>query len=88
MNYTDKKGYTANLVQQVKNIQGRAIYNNGSFWVDSGIQQLKSPKVKRIQFGSDEYFKLLTDEPMSAQYLALGQNVRFVLNNQLYEIHE
>jgi Ca-activated chloride channel family protein len=88
MNFTDTKGYTANLVQQVKNIQGRAIYNNGNSWVDSGIQQMKSPKARRIQFGSDEYFKLLTDEPLSAQYLALGQNVRFVLNNQLYEIHE
>lgn len=88
LHFTDKKGYAANLVQQVKNIQGRAVYNNGSNWVDSGIQQLKSPKVKRIQFGSDEYFKLLTDEPMSAQYLALGQNVRFVLNSQVYEIYE
>jgi len=88
MNFADKKGDVSNLVQQVKNIQGRAVYNNGNFWVDSGLQRLKSQDVQRIQFASDEYFKLLKEEPLSAEFLALGQNVRFVLNNQVYEVYE
>ena len=88
MNFEDRKGDVSNLVQQVKNIQGRAVYNNGNFWVDSGLQRLKSQNVQRIQFASDEYFKLLKEEPLSAEFLALGQNVRFVLNNQVYEIYE
>ncbi len=87
MNFADKKGDVSNLVQQVKNIQGRAVYNNGSFWVDSGVQRLKSAKVQRIRFASDEYFKLLKEEPLSAEFLALGQNVRFVLDRQVYEIY-
>lgn len=88
MNFADRKGDVSNLVQQVRNVQGRAFYNNGRFWVDSGVQGLKSPKVQRIQFAGDEYFKLLKEEPLSAEFLALGQNVRFVLNRQLYEIYE
>lgn len=88
MNFADKKGDVSNLVQQVKNIQGRAVYNSGNYWVDSGVQGLKSPKVQRIQFAGDAYFKLLKAEPLSAEFLALGQNVRFVLNGQVYEIYE
>ncbi|MCP5105404.1 MAG: VWA domain-containing protein [bacterium] len=88
LNYKDKEGRTRNLQQQVKNIQGRAIYNTGKFWVDSQVQLQKSASVNRIQFASEEYFKLLRREPLSAQFLALGQNVRFVLNSQVFEIYD
>ena len=30
----------------------------------------------------------IRDRPKAAQWLALGQNVQFVLNNTIYEIHE
>jgi hypothetical protein len=72
----------------VKNIQGRAVYNIENNWVDSQIQQKKTQKSKRIQFASSEYFDLIDKEPLSAQFLALGKNVRFVLNDTLYEIYE
>ncbi len=91
LNFSDARGKTRNLSQQYKNIQGRAVYNVGKFWVDSQIQQQKNPnalKRTRIQFGGKEYFQLLKDQPMTAQFLALGQNVRFIHNNKLYEIYE
>ncbi len=88
LHFTDKEGGIRNLAQQVKNIQGRAIYNTGKFWVDSQVQLQKSQTVNRIQFASDEYFKLLKKEPQSAQFLALGKNIRFVMNNNIYEIYE
>lgn len=74
--------------QQVKNIQGRAMYNVGKSWVDSTLQRLKNQTAKRIRFASEAYFQLIKDEPLSAQFLALGKNVRFTLNNQIYEIYE
>ena len=88
LNFTDKEGSIRNLAQQVKNIQGRAVYNTGKFWVDSQVQLQKSQTVNRIQFASDGYFKLLKKEPQSAQFLALGKNIRFVMNNTIYEIYE
>jgi len=88
LNFTDKEGSIRNLAQQVKNIQGRAIYNTGKFWVDSQVQLQKSQRVNRIQFASENYFKLLKKEPQSAQFLALGKNIRFVMNNNIYEIYE
>ena len=88
MNYKDDRGNEVNLSQQVRNIQGRAIYQSGKFWVDSELQNQKAKNQKRIQFNSDEYFKLLKDKPETAQFLALGQNVRFYYDNTFYEIYE
>jgi Ca-activated chloride channel family protein len=88
MNYKDSKGNEVNLTQQVRNIQGRAIYQSGNFWVDSELQNQKVKNQKRIQFSSDEYFKLLKDKPETSQFLALGQNVRFYYDNTFYEIYE
>ena len=88
MNYIDSEGSQRNLVRQVRNVQGRAVYQSGKFWVDSELQNLKTKNKKRIQFNSDEYFKLLKKKPEPAQFLALGQNVRFFYDNIFYEIYE
>lgn len=88
LDYTDKAGNRQNLASQAKNVQGRAFYQTGRFWVDSQIQSLKQQQTRRIQFGSAEYFALLEKEPSSAQYLALGQNVRFAARGVVYEIYE
>ena len=88
MSYKTSEGTISNLIQQVKNIQGRAVYQSGKFWVDSQLQNEKPENTQRIQFASKEYFELLKEEPESGQFLALGQNVRFFLNNTFYEIYE
>jgi len=88
MSYVDDNGHQQNLTQQVRNIQGRAIYQSGKFWVDSDLQKQKMQNQKRIQFNTDEYFSLLKDKPETAQFLALGQNVRFYYENTFYEIYE
>ncbi|MBI2837178.1 MAG: VWA domain-containing protein, partial [Acidobacteria bacterium] len=88
LDYTDKDGKVQNLASQTKNVQGRAVYQAGNFWVDSKIQTLKQQQAKRIQFGSAEYYALLDKEPLSAQYLALGRNVRFAIGEVAYEVYE
>lgn len=88
MVYRDSKGEMKNLSQQVKNISGRAVYQQDKFWVDSELQNQSNVKKVRIQFNSDDYFKLLNKEPETAQFLALGQNVRFYHKNVFYEVYE
>lgn len=88
MVYKDSKGQVRNVVQQVKSISGRAVYQQDNFWIDSELQNQKVKNQKRIQFNSDEYFKLLKDKPETSQFLALGQNVRFYYENTFYEIYE
>jgi hypothetical protein len=49
-----------------------------------------SPNAKRvrIQFVSKDYFDFLARYPQASPWLALGQNLQFVLDNTIYEIFE
>ncbi|MFH2069105.1 MAG: VIT and VWA domain-containing protein [Candidatus Omnitrophota bacterium] len=88
LDYSGPAGTQQNLANQVKNVGGRAFYQAGKFWVDSKVQAAGKQQAQRIQIGGPEYFQFLKDQPESARFLALGQNVRFLLHGQLYEIHE
>jgi len=82
------KGDKIVLSQQMKNVQGRAVYYNGNIWIDSEVHMKKFNSKKRIKFGGDEYFTLLKKHPSSAQFLALGNSIQFILNDTLYDIYE
>lgn len=86
--YKDSKGNLQNLTQQVRNVMGRAVYQQDKFWLDSELQNQTNAQKVKIQFNSEDYFSLLKNEPETAQFLALGQNVRFYHKNVFYEVHE
>ena len=89
MNYTDSKGKEQNLGSQMRNVQGRAVYQVGSNWVDSKLQtEKRANATRRIKFASAAYFELLSNEPKAAPFLALGRNVSFVLKDEVYEVFE
>jgi Ca-activated chloride channel homolog len=88
MNYRDNAGNEKNLASQIRNINGRAVYQVEGTWIDSLIQKNTKLKVNVIRFASDEYFKLLLEKPETSGFLALGKNIRFVLDNRIYEIQE
>ena len=72
------------MAAQVRNVNGRAMYQAGAYWNDSALQSGKARgAVQRIQFNSAEYFALLYKEPEVAQFYALGRNVRFVHREQV-----
>lgn len=87
--YTDNLGNNRNLSEGIVNIQGRAMYNNNNEWLDANISlnQDKNIKTNRVKFNSEAYYKLMENQEAIA-FLALGRNVRFMMNNQVYEIHE
>lgn len=78
-----------NYAQQNRVIARKTFYLNASQWTDQALQQAaaNTPR-QRIVFASDEYFELLKQQPESAQYLALGNNVTFMLQNKIYEVVE
>ncbi len=86
--YTNSKGQNQNLTNQVKNISGRAFYQQDKFWIDSKLQKQNTNNVKKIKFNSDDYYKLLNKYPQTAQFLALGQNVKFYYKSVFYEVYE
>jgi len=69
-------------------VAGRNAFQNGNQWVDSLAQKTQNAKRVRIQFNSAEYFALAAKEPEALPWLALGQNVQFVLRGTVYEIYE
>ena len=75
--------------QQGQFVGGRNFYQNTrNEWVDENAQKSQNAKRQRIQFNSKEYFAFAAKERRALPWLALGQNVQFVLDDTLYEIYE
>ena len=74
--------------QQSQFVNGRNFFQNGSQWMDSEVQNNQSAKHTRLQFNSPEYFEFLVKNQKALPWLALGQNVQFVLDGTVYEIYE
>ncbi len=78
----------ANYAQQVRRINGRTFYQNGTVWNDSTGQGRLELKERRIVFNSDDYFQLLRDHIEVAAWLALGTEVDVVVGDTLYQVRE
>jgi Ca-activated chloride channel family protein len=89
--YKDKTGQNHNLGEGISNVRGRAVYQNNNNWLDANIALQSSEnnnlKTNRVKFNSEEYFKLMQKEGAN-DFLALGKNVRFMLENEVFEVFE
>jgi Ca-activated chloride channel family protein len=89
--YKDKSGQNHNLGEGISNVRGRAVYQNNNNWLDANIALQSSEnnnlKTNRVKFNSEEYFKLMQKEGAN-DFLALGKNVRFMLENEVFEVFE
>ena len=74
--------------QQTQFVAGKSFFQNQKQWIDSAVQKHPNAKQVRIQFGSAEYFDLVAKNAKALPWLALGQNVQFVLDNTVYDIYE
>lgn len=74
--------------QQTQFVGGKNFFQNENLWIDSAVQKHQTAKRVRIQFGSTDYFELAAKHAETLPWLALGQNIQFVLNNTVYEICE
>jgi len=74
--------------QQSQFVAGKNFFWNGQQWLDSAVQ--KSPDASRVRllFASPEYFDFSARNPKALPWLALGQNLQFVLDKTVYEIYE
>ena len=67
---------------------GKTFFQNDSQWVDAAVQKLDHATPVRLRFGSPEYFEFIEKNPTTAAWLSLGQNLRFVWKNTVYEIYD
>ena len=89
--YKDKSGESHNLGESISNVRGRAVYQNSNNWLDANIAlnaaESNNLKTNRVKFNSQEYFKLMQKEGAN-DFLALGRNVRFMMDNEIFEVYE
>ncbi len=90
LQYQTNTGEVMNLAANIKNVNGRAFYQNNNEWVDANIplNNAEKRKINRIAFNSSAYFKMIEDNPEVVNFLALGRNVRFELNQEIVEVYE
>ncbi len=69
-------------------VGGKTFFNQQGKWVDVEVQALAKSPVRRIAFGSPEYFALIRDRPEVTPWLAQGPNVQFVLQGSRYEVYD
>ena len=62
---------------QSRFVGGKTFFQNENRWVDADVQKFADAKKVRIQFGSPEYFDLLTRHSQALAWVALGRNVQF-----------
>jgi Ca-activated chloride channel family protein len=84
----DAKERLAQFSQQGQFIAGKNFYQNDTQWVDAAAQKFQNAKKQRLQFNSTEYFAFAAKNPKALPWLALGQNVQFVMGDTLIEVYE
>ncbi len=82
------QGRLVQYARQSQFVGGKNFFQNDKLWTDSAVQKYPNAKRVRIQFGSPEYFDFAAKNSNALPWLALGQNVRFVLEKTVYEIYE
>lgn len=67
-------------------VANKNFINQSNVWVDAEFTaETKLPEIK-VQFGSEEYFKLVERERELAQYFSLGEEVVVVWRNKVYRV--
>ncbi|MFN3409651.1 MAG: VIT domain-containing protein [Limisphaerales bacterium] len=76
------------FAQNAQFVNGRNFFQNGNAWVDSQVQQSQQMRRLRLRFNSPEYFAFAATNAAARPWLALGNNVQFVLKDTVYEVYE
>jgi len=69
----------------LRTINGKTFQLRNGVWTDTQYDAAKSPHPKTIKFASPDYFTLVQD-PQTARWLSVGDNVILVLNHQAIHI--
>ena len=70
----------------VRTIGDKTFQLKGEEWIDTQFQESSTlPKIE-VQFGSEEFFKLIAKEPKLADFFSLGKKVLVVYKGKLYKV--
>ena len=79
----DGTSKTVQVSEVVKNVGSKTFLWRNDTWIDTTFD--RSMKTKKVTFLGDEYFDLISEEPVLGSYFALGERVIVVHEGQAYE---
>ena len=79
----DGSSKTVKASEVVKNVGSKTFLWRNDTWIDSTFD--RSMKTRKVPFLGDEYFDLISKEPVLGSYFALGERVIVVHEGQAYE---
>ena len=82
------QGRLLQYAQQSRFVAGKTFFQNDNQWLDSALQKAGNAKHVRLQFGSAEYFDFAAKHREALPWMALGNNVQFLMQGTVYEIYE
>ena len=71
-------------VEKLRQIGDRTFFNKSGLWVDSEYEGKTEPV--KVKIFSEAYFKLLSEAPEVGRFMALGDEVIFLLNGRAIQI--
>jgi Ca-activated chloride channel family protein len=86
MKESDKDVRLDSYVSTIRTVGGKTFQLKNEEWIDTEFKDtLTLPKVE-LQFGSDEFFTLITKEPKLADFFSLGKKVVVVYKGKIYKV--
>jgi Ca-activated chloride channel family protein len=88
----DRRGFVEGYVNadsvKLMQLDERTFYLQGTRWVDSALTQerLSEGSLRHVKYLSDEYFRLLSDEPGIGKVLSVGAEATFLWNGKVIAI--
>lgn len=73
-------------LRNVKQVRNKIFVLKDGVWTDSEYNPLSKLPVVGIEFGSEEYFKWVTENRELAEYFSVGKNVIVVSGGKVYQV--
>lgn len=86
MQEMQRSGISQDGSEKVKSIGTKTFYYRNGIWVDN--EYADDAKAMDLNYGSDEYFKIIAKNPEFGKYLSLGKNVKFCSEGRCFSISE
>jgi Ca-activated chloride channel family protein len=73
------------MILTIQNVGGKSFHLQKGVWVEQGLSDQK-PALRVIKFLSDEYFRLMNEQPELKKVLAVGEQVLFQWQGETIQI--
>ena len=86
MKQSDSAATPDQYMQNIRTVGTKTFVLKEGVWIDTDYKEGSKLPTVEVKFGTDEFFRLIADEPKLAEFFALGQKVVVVVGNRIYKV--